>query len=171
MGLNALASALYGQKRHQDALAHYHRALDLAVRAGYRLGEANIHNNIAQVHRDLGDLAEAVAPQARAVDMFREVGDLGFVGLALANLAELEHGLGHLAPARAHATEAITLAATNGLELTEAFGREVLARVLREEGDLLRTRVELEKAVDLYRVAQSPLVATVQERLDTLPAV
>ncbi|PWW65809.1 AfsR/SARP family transcriptional regulator [Actinokineospora spheciospongiae] len=171
MGHNALASALYGQKRHHDALAHYHRALDLAVRADYRLGEANIHNNIAQVHRDLGDPAEAVAPQTRAVDMFREVGDLGFVGLALANLAELEHELGHLAPARAHATEAITLAAANGLELTEAFGREVLARVLCEEGDLLGTRVELEKAADLYRVAQSPLVATVQERLDTLPAV
>ncbi|WP_211222385.1 AfsR/SARP family transcriptional regulator [Actinokineospora enzanensis] len=169
MGFNTVASALYGQKRYAEALAGYRKALELSGRAGYRLGEANLLNNIAQVHRNLGAPAEAVGPQAQAVAIFREVGDLGFVGLALANLAELEHELGLPEAAGLHAREAIELAEGNGLDLTEAFAREVLARVLRDHGDVAAARVELTLALELYRLVQSPAADAVQAGLAALP--
>ncbi|GLW77525.1 DNA-binding transcriptional activator of the SARP family [Actinokineospora globicatena] len=169
MGFNTVASALYGQRRYNEALAGYRKALELSGRAGYRLGEANLLNNIAQVHRNLGAPAEAVTPQAQAVAIFREVGDLGFVGLALANLAELEHELNLPEAAEVHAKEAISLAEDNGLDLTEAFAREVFARVLRDRGEIAAARVELTLALELYRLVQSPLADGVQAGLAALP--
>ncbi len=165
MGFNTVASALYGQRRYADALAGYRKALDLSQRAGYRLGEANLLNNIAQVHRNLGSPGEALQPQTRAVQIYREVGDLGFVGLALANLAELEHDLGSLADAERHAREAVALAEADALDLTEAFGREVLARVRRSRGDLDGARGELLLALELYRLVQSPAARAVEAEL------
>ncbi|WP_026423021.1 AfsR/SARP family transcriptional regulator [Actinokineospora inagensis] len=169
MGFNTVASALYGQKRYVEALAGYRKALDLSNRAGYRLGEANLLNNIAQVHRNLGAPAEAVGPQARAVALYRQVGDLGFVGIALANLAELEHELTIFEAAETHAREAVDLAEANGLDLTEAFAREVLARVHRDRGDIAEARVELTLALELYRLVQSPAADAVQAGLAALP--
>ncbi|GLZ41566.1 BTAD domain-containing putative transcriptional regulator [Actinokineospora sp. NBRC 105648] len=168
MGFNTVASALYGQRRYEEALAGYRKALELSGRAGYRLGEANLLNNIAQVHRNLGAPAEAVAPQAQAVAIYREVGDLGFVGLALANLAELEHELRLPEAAESHAREAVALAEANRLDLTEAFGREVLARVLRDRGDVAAAKVELTLALELYRLVQSPAADAVQAGLAAL---
>ncbi|MGQ0837088.1 BTAD domain-containing putative transcriptional regulator [Actinokineospora sp.] len=169
MGFNTFASALYGQRRYAEALVGYRKALTESRRAGYRLGEANLLNNIAQVHRNLGDTTAAIDPQAAAVEIFREVGDLGFVGLALANLAELEHELASLADAGAHAREAVALAEANGLDLTEAFGREVLARVLRDSGDIAGARVELTLALELYQLVQSPTAEAVRAALASLP--
>ncbi|MBM7771520.1 DNA-binding SARP family transcriptional activator [Actinokineospora baliensis] len=169
MGFNTVASALYGQKRYPEALAGYRKALELSGRAGYRLGEANLLNNIAQVHRNLGAPAEAVGPQAQAVSIFREVGDLGFVGLALANLAELEHELNLPEAAETHSREAIAMAEANGLDLTEAFAREVLARVHRDRGEIAEARVELTLSLELYRLVQSPAADAVQAGLAALP--
>ncbi|PPK70606.1 BTAD domain-containing putative transcriptional regulator [Actinokineospora auranticolor] len=168
MGFNTVAGALYGQKRYGEALAGYRKALELSGRAGYRLGEANLLNNIAQVHRNLGSPSEAVGPQAQAVAIFREVGDHGFVGHALANLAELEHELDLAEAAELHAREAIATAEAHGLDLTEAFAREVLARVLRDRGDVGAARVELTLALELYRLVQSPAADAVQAGLAAL---
>ncbi|WP_156757504.1 AfsR/SARP family transcriptional regulator [Actinokineospora pegani] len=168
MSFNTVASAHYGQGRLADALSGYRKALELATAADYRLGEANLHNNIAQVHRMAGEAERAVRPQSLAVAMYREIGDLGFVGLALANLAELEHQLGRPEPARAHAAEAISLAVDNELGLTEAFAREVMARLHEDDGDTEVARAELTRSLELYRAAQSPAAATVQERLGKL---
>ncbi|OLR89820.1 AfsR/SARP family transcriptional regulator [Actinokineospora bangkokensis] len=165
MAFNTVASAHFGRQRHADALAGYRKALELAERGGYRLGVANLHNNIAQVLRELGELTAALEPQERAVREFRETGDLGFIGLALANLAELEHELGDGAAAEAHAREAVELAAADGLGLTEAFGRDVIGRVLHDRGLGAQARAEWERALRLYQEAGSPLAATVHERL------
>ncbi|HVK24089.1 MAG TPA: BTAD domain-containing putative transcriptional regulator [Actinokineospora sp.] len=171
MALNTLASAWYGQKRYLAALDGYQRALVATRSAGYRLGEANLRNNIAQVYLNLGRPGEAVEPQTLAVKLYREIGDLGFVGLALANLAEIEHELGEFTEAAVHAREAVSLAEVNGLALTEAFGREVLARVLRDTGDIAGARAELTVAVTRYRMAQSPAVDAALAALASLPPV
>jgi DNA-binding SARP family transcriptional activator len=169
MAHNTLASAWFGLKQYPEALAGYLRALDLARRAGYRVGEANLHNNIAQVYLNLGQPADAVEPQRLAISLYREVGDLGFVGLALANLAELEHELGSFAAAEANAREAVSLAEVNGLALAEAFGREVLSRVLRDTGNIPGARTELTLAIDRYRAAQSPAADSARAALASLP--
>lgn len=169
MAHNTRASAWYGQKRFTEALGGYREALSLARVAGYRLGEANLHNNIAQVHLNLGEPALALEPQRTAVGLYREVGDLGFVGLALANLAELEHELGLLADSERNAREAVVLAEVNGLELTEAFAREVLARSLRDGGDIAGARTELTIAIERYRQAQSPAASAARAALASLP--
>ncbi|CRK61227.1 FIG01039348: hypothetical protein [Alloactinosynnema sp. L-07] len=169
MALNTLASAWYGEKKYLAALDGYERALSATRSAGYRLGEANLLNNIAQTYLNLGRVDEAVEPQTAAVALYREVGDLGFVGLALANLAEIEHELGDYDSAEVHAREAVSLAEVNGLALTEAFGREVLARVLRDSGDITAARAELTEAVTRYRMAQSPGVEAALAALASLP--
>ncbi|MDQ3405764.1 MAG: tetratricopeptide repeat protein, partial [Actinomycetota bacterium] len=168
MARNTLAGAEYGCKNYQEALDGYHKALVLARRADYRLGVANALNNIAQVHRNLDNRAEAVGPQRESVVLFRQVGEPRFVSLALANLAELEHELGQLGDAATHAGEAVRIAVENGLELTEAFGREVTGRILRDTGDVEGARAELRVALTLYERVYSPAVDVVRETLATL---
>ncbi|MFC7612673.1 tetratricopeptide repeat protein [Actinokineospora soli] len=169
MAYNGLSSAHYTAHRYQEALDGYERALVLAREAGNLVTEGNLLNNIAQCHFTLGDPAAALAPQRAAVDVFREVGDMGFVGLALANLAELEHATGAYAPAETHARDAIALAETNDQALTEAFGREVLARVRRDLGDTATARAELTLAIDLYDQVRSPLAESARAARKSLP--
>jgi DNA-binding SARP family transcriptional activator/tetratricopeptide (TPR) repeat protein len=171
VAFNAAASAQFGRERYEAALAGYTTAHELAQRAGHPAGSANAMNNIAQVLRKLGRLNEAIEPQRSAVTLLREVGDFGFSLLAMGNLAELWVEIGELAAAEQSAREVVGLAEPAGMPLQEGFGRQVLARVLRDGGDLAGARVEYERSVELFTDVGSPLAAHAQAELAALPDV
>lgn len=171
VAFNAAASAQFGRERYEAALAGYSTAYELAERAGHPAGSANAMNNIAQVLRKLGRTSEAIEPQRSAVTLLREVGDFGFSLLAMGNLAELWVEVGELDAAEQSAREVVGLAEPAGMPLQEGFGRQVLARVLRDGGDLAGARVEYERSVELFTDVGSPLAAHAQAELAALPDV
>jgi tetratricopeptide (TPR) repeat protein len=152
VGHDALASAYFGQKQYEEALAGYAKALELDPHPAI---EAHVRNNIAQSLRALGRLRDAIEPQLRAVELYQEVGELGFAALAVGNVAELYAELDSADLAEQHALAAIELSSKSGLTLAEAFGREVLGRVLRSRGSVSGARQQWERAVELYAQVRS----------------
>ena len=169
VAFNATASAQFGREHYETALAGYRTAYKFAQQAGHLAGSANALNNCAQVLRKLGRSQEAIEPQRSAVTLLREVGDFGFSLLAMGNLAELWVEVGELAAAEQSAREVVGLAEPAGMPLQEGFGRQVLARVLRDTGDLVSARVEYERSVELFTNVGSPLAAHAQAELTALP--
>jgi DNA-binding SARP family transcriptional activator/tetratricopeptide (TPR) repeat protein len=165
VGHDALASAYFGQKRYDEALAGYEKALELDP---YPAIEAHMRNNVAQVLRALGRTQEAVEPQLRAVDLYREVGEVGFAAFAIGNLAELYTDLSVIDSAEHYAREAIDLSVASGLVLSEAFGREVLGRVLRLRGLHSGARQHWERAAELYAQVRSARVEQMRVLIEDL---
>jgi DNA-binding SARP family transcriptional activator len=152
VGHDALASVYFGQSRYDEALAGYEKVLELDP---YPAIEAHVRNNVAQVLRSLGRLRDAVEPQRRAVELYREVGELGFAAFAVGNLAELYADLDEIEEAGQNARLAIELSVTSGLLFCEAFGRETLGRVLRSQGLPSDARRQWERAAELYALVKS----------------
>jgi tetratricopeptide (TPR) repeat protein len=167
--LTTLATVHFDQSRFAEALAGYEKALELA--AGNPAIEAHAYNNIAQVRHALGRPRAALEPQRRAVELYRAVGEFGFASFAVANLAELHTELGELDDAERHAREAVDLAAGPGLVLQEAFGREILARILRTRGLTAAARAELERSAELYAQVRSGRVEQIRVLLAEPPPV
>jgi tetratricopeptide (TPR) repeat protein len=155
VGHEALASAHFGQERFDQALAGYEKVLELDPHPAI---EAHVRNNVAQVLRELGRLREAVEPQRRAVDLYRQVGELGFAAFAVGNLAELYLDLDRIEEAERNAHAAIELSVASGLVFSEAFGREILGRVLRSQQLDYGARQQWERSAELYAQVKSARV-------------
>jgi tetratricopeptide (TPR) repeat protein len=165
VGHDALASAYFGQKRYDEALAGYEKALDLDPHPAI---EAHTRNNVAQVLRALGRPEDAVGPQRQAIQLYQRVGEVGFAAFAVANLAELYADLGMIESADQYAREAIDLSVASGLTLAEAFGREVFGRVLRLRGLHPGALRQWELAAELYVQVRSPRAEQMRVLLDDL---
>jgi ATP/maltotriose-dependent transcriptional regulator MalT len=90
---------------YRDAMARFEDAGDLR-------GRAQVHHNLAVLHRRARQSAAAAAEATRAAELAREAGDAGLVGMALTLLAEIRVDTGEggvdetLERARALATAA-----------------------------------------------------------------
>jgi tetratricopeptide (TPR) repeat protein len=167
VGHEALASAHFGLHRYEEALAGYGKALEADSHPAI---EAHVRNNVAQVQRALGRLREAVEPQRRAVELYREVGEVGFAAFAVGNLAELHAELDDTDQAERHARTAIELSVSSGLTLSEAFGREVLGKVLSARGANSGARQQWERSAELYAQVSSTRAEQIRVLIDDLPA-
>jgi DNA-binding SARP family transcriptional activator/tetratricopeptide (TPR) repeat protein len=165
VGHDALASAHFGQKRYDEALAGYEKVLELDPHPAI---EAHVVNNVAQVRRELGRLRDAIEPQRRAVDLYREVGELGFAAFAVGNLAELHADLNETEAAERHAVAAIELSVASGLVFPEAFGREILGRVLRSRGSASAARQQWQRSAELYAQVRSARAEQMRVLIDDL---
>jgi tetratricopeptide (TPR) repeat protein len=170
MGFNTVASALYGRRQYEQALAGWRKAFELASMGDDDLMRASLLNNIAQAQRSIGRPEEAVAPQVSALGLYRKVGEFSFSVIAMANLAELYEQIGYLDDAERHATEAIELASGAGMVLQEAFARQVLGRVHRDRGRFGSARTLLARALELYTEIGSPFAQSARSEIDALPA-
>ncbi|TCO58050.1 AfsR/SARP family transcriptional regulator [Actinocrispum wychmicini] len=163
VGHDAVASAYFGQSKYDEALAGYAKALELDPEPAI---EAHARNNMAQVLRVLGRAQDAVESQRRAVQLYREVGEVGFAAFAVGNLAELFTEMNKVDFAERHAREAIDLSVASGLVLAEAFGREVLGQVLRLRGSHSAARRQWERALALYTQVRSVRAEQVRVLID-----
>lgn len=101
--LRALANAEFQLKRHDDALAHYQEALDLAIGV---LGPdhpdvAGVHNNIGLLLRNMGRAPEGAEHLERALAIALAAFGRGHSSVVMAegNLASVYHQLGEAARA------------------------------------------------------------------------
>jgi tetratricopeptide (TPR) repeat protein len=163
-----VGGVLHAQRRDQEALVHYRRALELARELGDPLAQARGLNNVAQVERALGDRRAAARHQAAALDLAETLGDGDYLLVAVTNLAELHAELGELAEAEALARRGAVLAAQAGNLAQTAFARKVLGQVLADLGRTAAARAELAEARRLYLRLNSRRATEVERRLAAL---
>jgi tetratricopeptide (TPR) repeat protein len=128
--------------RLDEAKAHYEQARVILGEIGNRSWEANAIGSIADVYRDQGMLADAIALNLRYVDLKSEVGARGGICTGQLSLGELNLWVGRRELAREYAERARALA----FELGQPWARRcrlVLAMVgdPREAEPLLREAV------------------------------
>ncbi|WP_199441092.1 AfsR/SARP family transcriptional regulator [Umezawaea beigongshangensis] len=166
--VNQLATAQLALGRHDEALANFWESVRLAARQGDRVGEARGLNNVAQAEQALGARESAVRHQERAVRLYEDTEDRAAHVLAITNLAELHADLGQLRAAEEHARRGIELARLGGSVLAEAFGRQVLGRVLARRREWIAARAELTESLRLYEQAGSPRALGTRAALESL---
>ncbi len=109
----------------------------------YRLGEAEVLNDLAILRRDAGDLEAAASLYAQALALHREVGRQKGIAQSLNNLAEVSRLLGRVEEARRQYDEALAAARALGDRYGEAL-------VFGNLGELLAGTGELGEAEHVY---------------------
>jgi len=168
LALDQLACALSAEGRHEEALAHYREAVEVARRDGDAFGEATVLNNLAQVEQRLGRLETAVEHQFQAMELHQRHGHERSYVLAVANLAELYAELGLPAEAEDNARQAVELARGGSMQFEEAFGRQVLGSVLAARGETVAAQAELAESLRLFERLGSPRALLVRTALEAL---
>ncbi|MBW4718892.1 AfsR/SARP family transcriptional regulator [Saccharothrix obliqua] len=168
MTLDQVACVLSAEDRHEEALARYREALEIARREGDALGEATVLNNMAQVEQRVGHLETAVQHQFQAMEIHHRHGHERAYVLALNNLAELYAELGLLAEAEENARQGVELARGGSLQVEEACGRHVLGSVLAKRGETVAAQAELAESLRLFERLGSPRAMLVRTALEAL---
>ena len=153
-------------------------ALEVAERAGNRLGQAAMHYSLGSLHSEHRRLDRASQLLESAVQQFRTLGHGHGTGLALRNLAVVDRFRGDLPAARSHGQEALGLLRSAGDPVGEAHLLSRLALVEHEDGNLPAAQRLADESLELnqrtgYRrgVAQALYVsAMVQAQADDLVA-
>jgi DNA-binding SARP family transcriptional activator/tetratricopeptide (TPR) repeat protein len=133
--LGNVGSCLYEQGRYPEALGRDQESYQLAVRTGDLMAQAHALNNMSQVERMLDDREQATEHVRAAVELFDEIGDVGYHHLARNNLIELCLELGRLDEAESLAVDALASVHSHRPDLQQAFTKELFGRVLLARSD------------------------------------
>ena len=132
----------------QQAISDCETARQSAVAAGDRNGEATMVTDLAGLHYEQGDLAQAEVLYSAAAREFREVGNQEGVTVAMGNLAAAHLLLGNLDQAR-------TLLEQTLPDYRALDDKEGLALTLNNLGDLARENGKLDIAERRYQEAKT----------------
>jgi predicted ATPase len=129
---------------YDEALEYQMKSLDLAERAGHKIGVAASLNNIGIVHYDRDDLDLALEYHERSLQMKEKIGDKQGVAMSLNNI-----GLVHWAKGETDkALECYNL----NLEISEKIGdKRSIGITLNNIGALHYDRGELDLALTFYQ--------------------
>ena len=156
-GSHVIVARTYGTLCQQSVLidtstSDCENALQTAIAAKDRNGEAMMRNNLAEIYFEKGDLAHAGEGFRQAIGEFREVGNLDDSAGALGNLAAIRLSEGEL-------TEAKKLVEESIVEYQASDDKEGIALSLDNLGELSRQSGNLGIAETTYQQAK----ATAQE--------
>jgi tetratricopeptide (TPR) repeat protein/transcriptional regulator with XRE-family HTH domain len=151
----ALSAGLAGLLRFDgpwaEAVTRHEAAIEAARHLGDRLGQANAHNDLAEVRRLTGDYPAAAQALEQALSLYGELGDRLGQANALRELGVVRW-LTDEYPAAAQALEqALSLYRDLGDRLGQANALRDLAMVRRMTGDYPAAAQMLEQALGLYR--------------------
>jgi DNA-binding winged helix-turn-helix (wHTH) protein/tetratricopeptide (TPR) repeat protein len=132
----------------QQALNDCETARQFAVAAGDRSGEATMVTDLAGLHYEQGDLAQAEDLYSAAAREFREVGNAEGLAVAMANLAAARVIEGNLDQARKLLEASIP-------DYRAIDDQEGLALTLNNLGDLARENGKLDTAERRYQQART----------------
>ena len=113
--LKAIGDVLQFRKQLDDALDHYHRALEAIRAVGDRLGEANCRAAEGRIALLRGDQAAADARLAQAVAIYEAIGDRYSVPAQIGNYGWTLLREGRAADARSYLLRAADLFDAMGL--------------------------------------------------------
>lgn len=159
-GSNIIVSRTYGILCEQDpsigdmaeAISDCQSAMNSAVAAGDRSGEAMMLTDLAVIHWQQGDLTHAEAMWWQANRGFRQVGDTDGVAVTLSDLGDARLSKGDLGGAKKLLDESIP-------NYQAVEDKDGIARSLDNLGDVSQEKGDLDAARASYRQA----MATAQE--------
>jgi DNA-binding SARP family transcriptional activator len=137
------------QHRHQDAIEHYQRALELGERAGWVEAQATTLNGLGIVYRHLQRLPEAMDCFHRALALNQRSGQLDRQAPILVNLAAMSSELGQLRQAADFAEHALRIYSGLGSPRGETISLGVLGEIYQLLGRLDEARDNLSRAMAL----------------------
>ena len=171
-GLKLIGNVLMMSGDRTDAQRHYERSLRLYERSDDIAGLANVHSNLAIVHRRMGHWEEAIAELERSLALRRRMGDPWGIGTVHNNIAEVYRTRDDPARAVAAYEEAlatwrpigyragVVLAMTGlGAAIAEAGDPEKGLAILREAEEGWRSLGSTSYLPDLYEFVASAELA------------
>lgn len=88
-GLKLIGNVLMMSGDRAEAQSYYERSLELYERHGDVAGLANVHSNLAIVHRRMGRWEEAIAELEQSLALRKRMGDPWGIGTVQNNIAEI----------------------------------------------------------------------------------
>ncbi len=171
-GLKLIGNVLMMSGDRTDAQRYYERSLRLYEQSDDIAGLANVHSNLAIVHRRMGHWDEAIAELERSLSLRKRMGDPWGVGTVQNNIAEVYRTHDDAARAVAAYEEAlatwrpigyragVVLAMTGlGAAVAEAGDPEKGLAILREAEEGWRSLGSTSYLPDLYEFVASAELA------------
>ncbi|GAA1503300.1 tetratricopeptide repeat protein [Nocardioides humi] len=145
--VNALSVIATMQGRHDDAIAGFQRAAELASRIGDLFGESQAVDNLSVVHHRSGRPELAVAASRRAQALAEQLGDLDQLTDYVLNMVDPLLAMGDATAARDAARRGVDLARRRG-HPSLPRGLANLALASEALGEYGETRAHLLEALD-----------------------
>jgi tetratricopeptide (TPR) repeat protein len=115
---------------------------------------ANALNSLGIMLRHIGQQETARLHMKEALQIWRELNDLGGISSALANLGTIANNLEDFETAKIYLTEALVLSREIGREHAVAICLNNLGMIARRQGDLAAARTSLESSLTLMQSLQ-----------------
>lgn len=133
----------------QEAKNWLEKKISIDVHVGNIAGVAKGLYNLGETHHELGDWDLALEKYLSALENFKKLGNIEFIGLVKENLSSLHYEMGSLPRARVLAEEVHDLIQSQTSRDPELVARNAICRSLlaRAEGKLDRARLLLQKAM------------------------
>ncbi|MEU7532053.1 BTAD domain-containing putative transcriptional regulator [Saccharothrix sp. NPDC042600] len=146
-----LGSALADMRRHDEAVGHLRRALDLASGLDVPNELANIHRTLAWTYAQSDDLRTALRHAVEALELHRSKAESVWVADALNDVGWLHCRLGDYATARDHCQAALDLHRRYRKPHGEATTLDSLGYIEHRSGDHRRAIRRYHEALALRR--------------------
>jgi len=163
-----LGLAARGMGNHEEAMAHFTRALAITEQRCHRRGSALHLRRLGETLCAVNRHNEAVSYLRQAADVATEIGDTVLRARALTRLGAAFTELDQVSAASAALTEADSILAASGSPQYRAETIEALADLSLHRGDRSTARRHFQTALELYRDACLPQEQKVHARLVVL---
>ncbi|MCK2240135.1 MULTISPECIES: transcriptional regulator [unclassified Crossiella] len=147
----ALTNHFWTNGHFEEQVLICETGLRAAIRRGYVIGQADMHNGLSGVLSLYGRVADAVRHGTRSVLRYREVGGLGGEGLVLANIAMAYEVACRFPRAIARYTKAIRLSREARYPAGEAYASQGLHSAYVAVGRLTEAKERIEHACKIMR--------------------
>lgn len=136
--------------RHEDAVGHLQRALDLAEQTGDRVAQGLAHHALALAWEEQGDDQRALEHASSGLALQRSVGTPPSESLELNQISRSEAKLGRYQQARVHCEAALALARRHGFHTGAAAAIENLGHIAHRTGQHTQALAHFQEAIALY---------------------
>ncbi len=136
---------------HDQARGFFATSLTLHQQLGNRLGEANVHQNLAVLAARQGRYADAVGHGEQALRVFQATGDKAAEAVALNNVGCFHALLGDYQQSRAFCQQALALTLETGYRKAEAAAWDSLGCAEHHLGNLAEAAICHERALSMLR--------------------
>ncbi|MET7330408.1 BTAD domain-containing putative transcriptional regulator [Nonomuraea sp. NPDC005650] len=157
-----MGDGLFRVGRREEAVRHLEQAVRIARESGEREGEAAARMGLSFARAWTGDLAEAMAENVRAEQLFGELGSVPGHVRALHALGNQYHHLGRLDLAEEYCRKALALSRRHNLPYAEGADLRQLGAVLLDQGRYGEAETCLRQSVALITSIGGHGAATTQ---------